>query len=83
MLVADETSMIDVPLMHKLIQALPERAHLLTVGDVDQLPSFGPGSALAEHHSQRGNDDRHSDGAPGVFLRRRPAYPASSETVKS
>jgi exodeoxyribonuclease V alpha subunit len=34
-LVADETSMIDVPLMHKLIQALPERAHLLTVGDVD------------------------------------------------
>jgi len=46
--VADETSMIDVPLMHKLIQALPERAHLLTVGDVDQLPSFGPGSALAD-----------------------------------
>ena len=47
-LVADETSMIDVPLMHKLIQALPERAHLLMVGDVDQLPSVGPGSALAE-----------------------------------
>src|ERR1700704_4585555 len=47
-LVADETSMIDVPLMHKLIQALPERAHLLIVGDVDQLPSIGPGSALAD-----------------------------------
>ena len=47
-LVADETSMIDVPLMHKLIQALPERAHLLIVGDVDQLPSVGPGSALAD-----------------------------------
>ena len=47
-LVADETSMIDVPLMHKLIQALPERAHLLLVGDVDQLPSVGPGSALAD-----------------------------------
>ena len=29
--------MIDVPLMHKLIQALPESAHLLIVGDVDQL----------------------------------------------
>jgi exodeoxyribonuclease V alpha subunit len=47
-LVADETSMIDVPLMHKLIQALPERAHLLIVGDVDQLPSIGPGSPLAD-----------------------------------
>ena len=47
-LVADETSMIDVPLMHKLIQALPERAHLLMVGDSDQLPSVGPGSALAD-----------------------------------
>src|SRR5262245_60571833 len=47
-LVADETSMIDVPLMHKLIQALPEHAHLLIVGDVDQLPSVGPGSALAD-----------------------------------
>lgn len=47
-LVADETSMIDVPLMHKLVQALPERAHLLIVGDVDQLPSVGPGSALAD-----------------------------------
>jgi exodeoxyribonuclease V alpha subunit len=40
--------MIDVPLMHKLIQALPEHAHLLIVGDVDQLPSVGPGSALAD-----------------------------------
>src|ERR1700747_3359034 len=34
--------------MHKLIQALPERSHLLIVGDVDQLPSVGPGSALAD-----------------------------------
>ena len=40
--------MIDVPLMHKLIQALPERAHFLIVGDVDQLPSVGPGTALAD-----------------------------------
>jgi exodeoxyribonuclease V alpha subunit len=47
-LVADEASMIDVTLMHKLIQALPERAHFLIVGDVDQLPSVGPGSALAD-----------------------------------
>jgi exodeoxyribonuclease V alpha subunit len=47
-LVTDETSMIDVPLMHKLLQALPESAHLLMVGDVDQLPSVGPGSVLAD-----------------------------------
>ena len=47
-LVVDETSMIDVPLMQKLILALPEQAHLLIVGDVDQLPSVGPGSALAD-----------------------------------
>jgi exodeoxyribonuclease V alpha subunit len=47
-LVVDETSMIDVPLMHKLLQALPDRAHLLLVGDSDQLPSVGPGLALAD-----------------------------------
>ncbi len=40
--------MIDVPLMHKLIQALPENAHLLLVGDMDQLPSVGPGAVLAD-----------------------------------
>jgi len=34
--------------MHKLLQALPESAHLLMVGDVDQLPSVGPGSVLAD-----------------------------------
>lgn len=47
-LVSDESSMIDLPLFHKLIQALPEHAHLLLVGDIDQLPSIGPGSALAD-----------------------------------
>jgi exodeoxyribonuclease V alpha subunit len=40
--------MVDVPLLHKLVQALPDRAHLLMVGDADQLPSVGPGSALAD-----------------------------------
>jgi exodeoxyribonuclease V alpha subunit len=47
-LVSDESSMIDLPLFHKLIQALPENAHLLLVGDIDQLPSIGPGSVLAD-----------------------------------
>jgi exodeoxyribonuclease V alpha subunit len=47
-LVSDESSMIDLPLFHKLIHALPEHAHLLLVGDIDQLPSIGPGSVLAD-----------------------------------
>src|SRR5206468_11251464 len=44
LLVVDETSMIDVPLMSALVKALPDRASLILVGDVDQLPSVGPGS---------------------------------------
>jgi exodeoxyribonuclease V alpha subunit len=47
-LVSDESSMIDLPLFYKLIQALPEHGHLLLVGDIDQLPSIGPGSVLAD-----------------------------------
>ena len=48
LLVADETSMMDVQLMSKLLQALPARAHLVLVGDVDQLPSVGPGAVLGD-----------------------------------
>jgi exodeoxyribonuclease V alpha subunit len=48
LLVADEASMIDVPLMHALLKAVPGRAALLIVGDIDQLPSVGPGQVLAD-----------------------------------
>jgi exodeoxyribonuclease V alpha subunit len=48
LLVVDETSMIDVPLMSSLMKALPPRASLILVGDVDQLPSVGPGSVLTD-----------------------------------
>ena len=48
LLVVDETSMVDVPLMRALLRALPEQAALLLVGDVDQLPSVGPGQVLAD-----------------------------------
>ena len=48
LLVVDETSMVDVMLMHALLKAVPERAALLVVGDVDQLPSVGPGQILAD-----------------------------------
>ena len=46
LLVVDETSMVDVPLMNHLLRALPPSASLLLVGDVDQLPSVGPGMVL-------------------------------------
>src|SRR6516164_1405516 len=46
LLVVDETSMVDVPLMHSLVRAVPNRAGFILVGDVDQLPSVGPGTVL-------------------------------------
>ena len=48
LLVVDETSMVDVMLMQSLLRAVPDRAALLLVGDVDQLPSVGPGQVLAD-----------------------------------
>jgi exodeoxyribonuclease V alpha subunit len=47
-LVVDEASMLDVRLMSALLRALPDQACLLLVGDVDQLPSIGPGQVLAD-----------------------------------
>ncbi|HYI69084.1 MAG TPA: ATP-dependent RecD-like DNA helicase, partial [Skermanella sp.] len=48
LLVVDETSMVDVPLMNALLRAVPSQAAVLLVGDVDQLPSVGPGQVLAD-----------------------------------
>ncbi len=48
LLVVDEASMVDVPLMHALVKAVPDGAALLIVGDIDQLPSVGPGQVLAD-----------------------------------
>ena len=48
LLVVDETSMVDIPLMLALVESLPVDAGLLLVGDVDQLPPVGPGQALAD-----------------------------------
>ena len=46
--VVDEVSMVDIVLANQLFRAIPEHAAVLLVGDVDQLPSVGPGSVLAE-----------------------------------
>lgn len=48
LLVVDEMSMVDVPLMRALLRAMPDGAALLLIGDVDQLPSVGPGQVLAD-----------------------------------
>jgi exodeoxyribonuclease V alpha subunit len=48
LLVVDETSMVDVMLMQALMKAIPDQAALLIVGDIDQLPSVGPGQVLAD-----------------------------------
>jgi exodeoxyribonuclease V alpha subunit len=46
--IVDEASMLDAVLAHALGEALADRAQLILVGDVDQLPSVGPGSVLAD-----------------------------------
>ena len=48
LVVADESSMIDLILANKLVKAVPRGAHLLLVGDVDQLPSVGAGEVLRD-----------------------------------
>jgi exodeoxyribonuclease V alpha subunit len=48
LLIVDETSMVDVILMQALMKAAPDNAALLIVGDIDQLPSVGPGQVLAD-----------------------------------
>jgi exodeoxyribonuclease V alpha subunit len=48
LLVVDEASMVDVVLMNKLLRAVPDHAAVLFVGDIDQLPSVGPGIVLTD-----------------------------------
>ena len=48
LLVLDECSMIDVPLASQLLKAVDSRTAVIIVGDVDQLPSVGPGQFLAD-----------------------------------
>ena len=48
LLVVDEASMIDTILMHHLLKAIPPRATLILVGDVNQLPSVGAGAVLQD-----------------------------------
>jgi len=47
-LILDEVSMVDTVLMYHLLKAVPAEATLIMVGDVNQLPSVGPGSVLRD-----------------------------------
>ena len=48
LLIVDETSMLDTVLAYHLLRAVPDHGRLVLVGDVDQLPSVGPGRVLAD-----------------------------------
>ncbi len=48
LLIIDEASMIDTPLLFSLLRAIPSTARVLFVGDIDQLPSVGPGTILRD-----------------------------------
>jgi exodeoxyribonuclease V alpha subunit len=48
LVIVDEVSMVDLPMADRLVQALPLTARLILVGDVDQLPSVGPGAILGD-----------------------------------
>lgn len=47
-IIVDEFSMVDILLFYHLLKALPREAHLLLVGDADQLPPVGPGNVLRD-----------------------------------
>ena len=46
--IIDEASMVDLPLMDHLLRAVRSHSHLILIGDVDQLPSVGPGNVLRD-----------------------------------
>lgn len=53
-IIVDEASMLDTRLASSLFQAIPTKAHLILVGDIDQLPSVGAGNVLKDLiHSNR------------------------------
>lgn len=47
-LIIDESSMVDIRLMSSLLKAVPENMRLILIGDVNQLPSVGPGTVLKD-----------------------------------
>ena len=48
LIIIDEASMIDTYLMFSLLKAIPDECRVILIGDIDQLPSIGPGSVLKD-----------------------------------
>lgn len=53
LLIVDEASMIDTLLMYHLLKAIPDRTRLILIGDINQLPSVGPGNVLKDMIASR------------------------------
>ena len=53
LIIVDEASMIDTPLMNSLLRAIPDHARAIFVGDINQLPSVGPGNVLKDMIASR------------------------------
>ena len=56
MVIIDEASMLDVWLAHNLFRAIPTTASVVLIGDIDQLPSVGPGNVLRDVIESRRGD---------------------------
>lgn len=80
LVIVDEASMLDVVLSNHLLKAIAPGTHLLLVGDVDQLPSVGPGNVLADiiDAIQAG---RQEDGQAGRQQRGRTGVPLKNAAV--
>ncbi|GGU54692.1 ATP-dependent RecD-like DNA helicase [Streptomyces albospinus] len=65
LVVVDEASMLDLLLANKLVKAVPPGAHLLLVGDVDQLPSVGAGEVLRDLLAEGDGAARSASGRGG------------------
>ena len=68
LLVVDESSMVNVSLMQYLMKVVASAAALLIVGDIDQLPSVGPGQVPGRHHRlrRRARGSAHRSVPPGL-----------------
>ena len=56
-IIVDEMSMVDISLMYSLLKAISVGTRLILVGDVNQLPSVGPGSVLRDRISVKSNHE--------------------------
>ena len=76
LVVVDESSMLDLILTNNLLKAIPPGAHLLLVGDVDQLPSVGAGNVLCDViEAVEGREGEREKGREGENVTRLPRSP--------